>query len=161
MASKTAHTILYLMTSIELGKSLSGDFIYRSNKHSIFHNVNFIPVFSRAFSYCYTINKPFFSSVIIFPLSTPFTFCRKYVLQLGPMLDKPGDIGNMNWQLTLCLLLSWIIVFFCLMKGVKSSGKVWRTTALTLARKRCFATFAGVGGGGWCDPPLAFPNEAS
>ena len=32
---------------------------------------------------------------------------------------------------------------------------------LTLARKRCFATFAGVGGGGWCDPPLAFPNEAS
>ena len=25
---------------------------------------------------------------------------------------------------------------------------------LTLARKRCFATFAGVGGGGgWCDPP--------
>ena len=24
---------------------------------------------------------------------------------------------------------------------------------LTLARKPCFATFAGVGGGGWCDPP--------
>ena len=32
---------------------------------------------------------------------------------------------------------------------------------ITLARKRCFATFAGVGGGVWCDPPLAFPNEAS
>ena len=31
---------------------------------------------------------------------------------------------------------------------------------LTLARKRCFATFAGVGGGG-CDTLLAFPNEAS
>ena len=30
---------------------------------------------------------------------------------------------------------------------------VWK--CLTLARKRCFATFAGVGGGGgsWCDPP--------
>ena len=53
-----------------------------------------------------------------------FVFYRKYVLQLGPMLDKPGEIGSMNWQLTLCLLLSWIIVFFCLMKGVKSSGKV-------------------------------------
>ena len=26
------------------------------------------------------------------------------------------------------------------------------TIPLTLARKRCFATFAGVGGG-WCDPP--------
>ena len=31
----------------------------------------------------------------------------------------------------------------------------------TLARKRCFATFAGVGGGGVRPPPLAFPNEAS
>ena len=33
---------------------------------------------------------------------------------------------------------------------------------LTLARKPCFATFAGVGGGGLVrPPPLAFPNEAS
>ena len=24
---------------------------------------------------------------------------------------------------------------------------------LTLARTRCFATFARAGGGGWCDPP--------
>ena len=32
---------------------------------------------------------------------------------------------------------------------------------LTLARKRCFATFAGVGGGGVGATPLAFPNEAS
>ena len=31
--------------------------------------------------------------------------------------------------------------------------------ALTLARKQCFATFASVGRG-WCDPPLAFPNQA-
>ena len=29
---------------------------------------------------------------------------------------------------------------------------------LTLARKRCFATFAGVGGGG-CDPPLRFQTK--
>ena len=33
---------------------------------------------------------------------------------------------------------------------------------LTLARKPCFATFVGVGGGvGATPPPLAFPNEAS
>ena len=34
-------------------------------------------------------------------------------------------------------------------------------SSLTLARKPCFATFAGVGGGGGATPPLAFPNEAS
>ena len=33
-------------------------------------------------------------------------------------------------------------------------------TDLTLARKRCFATFAGVGGGGgWCDPPWRFQTK--
>ena len=35
-----------------------------------------------------------------------------------------GDIGEIKWDLALCLLLSWIIVFACLAKGIKSSGKV-------------------------------------
>ncbi|XP_037085961.1 sodium- and chloride-dependent neutral and basic amino acid transporter B(0+)-like isoform X2 [Pollicipes pollicipes] len=56
-------------------------------------------------------------------------YFKHFVLRLGDGLDTPGDIGGMNWQLTLCLLLSWIIVFFCLMKGVKSSGKVVYVTA--------------------------------
>ena len=40
---------------------------------------------------------------------------------------------------------------------------LWPVAArpLTLARKPCFATFAGVGGVGGATPPLAFPNEAS
>jgi len=39
-------------------------------------------------------------------------------------LTDPGNIGNIKWDITLCLLLSWIIVFACLVKGIKSSGKV-------------------------------------
>ena len=35
-----------------------------------------------------------------------------------------GDPGKILWDLCLCLLLAWIIVFCCLVKGVKSSGKV-------------------------------------
>ena len=35
------------------------------------------------------------------------------------------------------------------------------TLILTLARKPCFATFAGVGGGGgWCDPPLGVSKRS-
>jgi len=35
-----------------------------------------------------------------------------------------GNIGMIKWDITLCLLLSWIIVFGCLVRGIKSSGKV-------------------------------------
>ena len=39
------------------------------------------------------------------------------------------DIGTPLWDLTLCNLFAWLIVFFCLIKGVQSSGKVVYFTA--------------------------------
>ena len=43
--------------------------------------------------------------------------------------SEVGQIGEIKWDLSLCLLLSWIIVFLCLAKGIKSSGKVVYFTA--------------------------------
>ncbi|XP_038046150.1 sodium- and chloride-dependent glycine transporter 2-like isoform X2 [Patiria miniata] len=43
--------------------------------------------------------------------------------------DSIGETGTVIWQLLLCLLLAWIIVFLCLIKGIKSSGKVVYFTA--------------------------------
>lgn len=37
---------------------------------------------------------------------------------------------SQEWRLTLCLLLSWLIIFLSLVKGVKSSGKVAYFTAI-------------------------------
>jgi len=37
-----------------------------------------------------------------------------------------SDVGNIRWHVTLCLTLGWIIVYFSILKGVKSSGKVGR-----------------------------------
>nr|WLN44356.1 ORPHAN1 [Sinonovacula rivularis] len=47
-------------------------------------------------------------------------FNRK-VLQLTSGL---GETGGMSWQLSLCLLACWTVVFLVLTKGVKSLGKV-------------------------------------
>ena len=40
------------------------------------------------------------------------------------LLFKVGDIGEVKWDIALCLLLAWVIVCGCLVKGIKSSGKV-------------------------------------
>ncbi|CAM1329434.1 Uncharacterised protein g10017 [Pycnogonum litorale] len=34
------------------------------------------------------------------------------------------DIGQIRWQLVLCLLAAWLVTFLCLIKGIKSSGRV-------------------------------------
>ena len=33
-------------------------------------------------------------------------------------------MGGIRWELFGCLVLAWLAVFFCLIKGIKSSGKV-------------------------------------
>jgi len=49
----------------------------------------------------------------------------RQVLQMTPV-DEGGisDSGTIVWQLALCLLLCWMLVFFVLVKGIASLGKV-------------------------------------
>ncbi|XP_005090766.2 sodium- and chloride-dependent neutral and basic amino acid transporter B(0+) [Aplysia californica] len=55
-------------------------------------------------------------------------FFKKEVTQKSQGVE-PENMGEPLWKLTLCLLLSWIVVIFCLIKGIKSSGKVVYFTA--------------------------------
>lgn len=48
---------------------------------------------------------------------------RREVLQLTTSLDK---LGPVSWRLALCLAIIWLICYFCVWKGVKSTGKVSR-----------------------------------
>ena len=40
------------------------------------------------------------------------------------------QLGGLNWRLVGCLFISWLVVLACLIKGVKSAGKVVWFTAL-------------------------------
>ena len=40
------------------------------------------------------------------------------------LTDSIDNLGQIRWQLLLCLILAWIVVFLCLIKGIKSIGKV-------------------------------------
>lgn len=51
------------------------------------------------------------------------SLCRNKVLNISSGLDQPGQF---NWELMLCLMAVWVMVYFCVWKGVKSSGKVFQ-----------------------------------
>lgn len=47
----------------------------------------------------------------------------RHVLQMHDA-SGVGEIGTVSLKLAVFLFLSWLLIFFCLRKGVKSSGKV-------------------------------------
>ncbi|XP_043936048.1 sodium- and chloride-dependent creatine transporter 1-like [Protopterus annectens] len=53
-------------------------------------------------------------------------FWERRVLRISSGLDVPGSI---NWDILLCLIAVWVLVYFCVWKGVKSTGKVVYLTA--------------------------------
>ncbi|KAK6965239.1 sodium- and chloride-dependent neutral and basic amino acid transporter B(0+) [Biomphalaria glabrata] len=55
-------------------------------------------------------------------------FFYKEVIQKSDGIE-PDQMGAPLYKLALCLLLSWIVVVICLIKGIKSSGKVVYFTA--------------------------------
>ena len=58
-------------------------------------------------------------------------------MQLSGGLEVPGAL---NWEVTLCLLTCWVLVYFCVWKGVKSTGKVQPGETTGLGQR-----FLGVG----------------
>lgn len=47
--------------------------------------------------------------------------CRRRALRISPGIDH---MGSLNWDLALCLFIAWVMCYFCIWKGVKSTGKV-------------------------------------
>ena len=52
--------------------------------------------------------------------------CRDYALNRAPGIE-PIYNRDVNTHLALALLVGWIVVFYSLIKGIKSSGKVSQT----------------------------------
>jgi len=62
---------------------------------------------------------------------TNLTRARYYwyyeVLQIS---DSINNADGFNWQCTLCLFAAWLTCFLCMLKGIKTSGKVVYVTAV-------------------------------
>ncbi|GAB5568314.1 sodium- and chloride-dependent taurine transporter [Prionailurus iriomotensis] len=72
-------------------------------------------------------NKSLWATLNTNNFTSPVTeFWERNVLSLSSGIDDPGSL---KWDLALCLLLVWLVCFFCIWKGVKSTGKVVYFTA--------------------------------
>ena len=56
---------------------------------------------------------------------------KNNVKHLKDNLRSPLSPGGWSYELPLALAFSWVVVFLCLMKGVKSSGKVVTSSSLS------------------------------
>ena len=89
-------------------------------------------------SSCVFINDTSCSTLENFPQNDLFDVpknMRKFDSELyfiNDVLQESGGLENMGtvqWKLLLSLLLAWVLVFLCLVRGIKSSGKVVYFTA--------------------------------
>ncbi|XP_026784009.1 solute carrier family 6 member 6a isoform X2 [Pangasianodon hypophthalmus] len=72
-------------------------------------------------------NQTLWLSANVTNFTSPVTeFWERNVLSLSSGID---EVGELKWDLALCLLAVWVICFFCIWKGVKSTGKVVYFTA--------------------------------
>uniref|UniRef100_A0A3B5MJ70 Transporter n=1 Tax=Xiphophorus couchianus TaxID=32473 RepID=A0A3B5MJ70_9TELE len=51
---------------------------------------------------------------------------KRRALRISSGIDQ---MGSLNWDMALCLLIAWVMCYFCIWKGVKSTGKVVYFTA--------------------------------
>ncbi|XP_037538000.1 sodium- and chloride-dependent GABA transporter 3-like [Nematolebias whitei] len=72
------------------------------------------------------LNESFYGHANKNATSSVNEYWQRRVLSLSGGIE---EMGGMRWDLAGCLLLSWVICYFCIWKGVKSSGKVVYFTA--------------------------------
>ena len=56
-------------------------------------------------------------------------YLRRFILMMEDDTSL-SRLGGLNWPVAGCLLLAWVLVLACLVKGVQSAGKVVWFTAL-------------------------------
>ncbi|TNN10091.1 Sodium- and chloride-dependent GABA transporter 2 [Schistosoma japonicum] len=74
-----------------------------------------------------TRNTTFISSQKVLTVDATTEYWEHRVLRIS---DGIHDIGVIQWDLALCLLLTWTVIFLCIWKGIKTSAKIMYVTSL-------------------------------
>lgn len=86
---------------------------------------DFVMVLLFFFMYIYFSQLVVVNSLLKNPIAIKNLSCHlfssRHVLEIS---DGFHDMGAPKWKLVLCLLLAWVLVCVCMIKGIKSSGRV-------------------------------------
>ncbi|CAH8672681.1 unnamed protein product [Schistosoma margrebowiei] len=72
-------------------------------------------------------NTTHISNISLITVDATTEYWERRVLKIS---DGIHDIGTVQWDLALCLLLTWVIIYLCIWKGIKTSAKIMYVTAL-------------------------------
>ncbi|KAF7485506.1 Hypothetical predicted protein [Marmota monax] len=84
--------------------------------------------------------------------STQYFWYRK-TLNISPSIQETGGV---QWEPALCLILAWLMVYLCILRGTESTGKVGQGPR----RVQCSLRWVGAGAVA-CPQPWARPGIAS
>ncbi|XP_070564521.1 sodium- and chloride-dependent GABA transporter 2-like [Ptychodera flava] len=76
--------------------------------------------------YIFNRNDTNGTSNITSPVPSIVEFWERKALKLS---DGIEDMGTVNWEMAIALIVAWILVYLCVFKGVKSTGRVVYFTA--------------------------------
>lgn len=65
-------------------------------------------------------------SVIVTSKSSVEEFWKLNVLQVTDSFD---EVGSLRWELVACLVIAWLLTYFCIFKGIQWTGKVVHFTS--------------------------------
>uniref|UniRef100_H2ZDJ2 Transporter n=1 Tax=Ciona savignyi TaxID=51511 RepID=H2ZDJ2_CIOSA len=127
----------YCMMFISFVVCIYYNVIIAYSLHFIFNSFTSVVPWSTCGNYwnskfCRTNTLPEITRIKIQPLcvkTIKFPSIPQYRTKVLRLTDSIDNIGGIQWELMGLLVLAWIIVFVCLFKGVKWSGKVVYFTA--------------------------------
>uniref|UniRef100_A0A3Q0R8J1 Transporter n=1 Tax=Amphilophus citrinellus TaxID=61819 RepID=A0A3Q0R8J1_AMPCI len=75
---------------------------------------------------CLNASVFYYNETILMSTSPEEEFWSNRVLRM----PKDISLGKIHWDLALCLMFAWVICYFCIWKGIKTTGKVVYFTAI-------------------------------
>ncbi|XP_045895556.1 sodium- and chloride-dependent GABA transporter 2-like [Micropterus dolomieu] len=109
--SATSYIIIIVWAFFYLFSSFSGDLPWATCGH--YWNTDS----------CFDFIPPNLSISMTSRLNTTLPvveFWQRRVLKISGGIE---EVGSLRWELVLCLILTWVICYFCVWKGIKSTGK--------------------------------------